>query len=56
MLIDVFNQDEQQRKTMVKNPNLRKNEADWNYYYNQCGQQIGKCYLRYEGYSQSDLR
>ena len=55
-LFDVFNENKQQRKKMEQNYKLRINEADWNFYHDQCGQRIGKCNLINEGYSQSDLR
>ena len=41
---------------MEKNYKLRMNEADWNFYHNQCGQRIDKCNLINEGYSQFNLR
>ena len=32
------------------------NESDWNFYHNQCGLRIGKCYLIKEKYTESDLK
>ena len=32
------------------------NESDWNFYHDQCGPKIGKCYLIEEKYTESDLK
>ena len=32
------------------------NESDWNFYHDQCGPMIGKCYLNKEKYTESDLK
>ena len=55
-LYDVFNKNEQQRKKLEKTYKLRMNESDWNFYHDQCGLRIGKCYLIKEKYTESDLK
>ena len=51
-LYDVFNKNEQQRKKLEKTYKLRMNESDWNFYHDQCGPRIEKCYL----ITESDLK
>ena len=55
-LYNVFNKNEQQRKKLEKTYKLRMNESDWNFYHDQCGLRIGKCYLIKEKYTESDLK
>ena len=55
-LYDVFNKNEQQRKKLEKTYKLRMNESDWNFYHDQCGPRIRKCYLIKEKYTESDLK
>ena len=32
------------------------NESDWNFYHDQCGPRIGKCYLIKKKYTELDLK
>ena len=55
-LYDVFNKKEQQRKKLEKPYKFRMNKSDWNFYHDQCGPRMGKCYLIEEKYTESDLK